>query len=398
MNKSKLQRIFGWMLVLFSVPVLLGVIWSVGLTKAITSPVLVSDVPRGIVEQAPDLVDVTFLELQKPGTVRDENTKLWIQAISQAEQTPRQLLTEIGAFEWMQTDLAATLEEVGLIMRGDIAARDIKVNIIGLKSAVSNPQLESYILEITGYLPDCTEQETDVWQSQIENIKGQNSATNGNNLSLPACNPGESVVLELYDSFRTQIQNMPDEIVAARDMEAPTQMSIARSIVGLAGTLFAIPAIILLLGVMLVTNQFKTRLRLIGIVVTATAIAAYLLAQFAQQGGLAALTYSPNWITYQEDRAWSAEFQEFIVGRLGVTLAVALAALFTPVAQVSTLVLAAGLVFLGLSLIISQNHITEPVLVYENGLSKKAKSKILATPAKTVKVASKKRGRPRKRK
>lgn len=94
MNIS-LKQFFGWLfLILFALPTLFASIWAVGMAQGVLSKEVLADVPRKIIPQVPDLIDLSFEEAQKPGAVTNPNTIAWIDAMAKQETTPRQLLNK----------------------------------------------------------------------------------------------------------------------------------------------------------------------------------------------------------------------------------------------------------------------------------------------------------------
>ncbi len=76
-------------IILLGLPILFGIIWVTGVTKATISPEFISDLPQEIIAEIPDIAEEIFQEAQDKNVISDENTRAWFQAAAKAGITPQ---------------------------------------------------------------------------------------------------------------------------------------------------------------------------------------------------------------------------------------------------------------------------------------------------------------------
>ena len=200
------RKIIGTLIIIFlGLPILFAVIWAVGLTKATVAPEFVSDLPREIITEVPDIADEIFKEAQNKYMITDENTRAWFQAAAEAGFTPREFLEKIGAPERLENELSQSLKEVGEILRGEIKPRTVVFDLRPLKESLLHEDIDLYLLEILKNLPPCDEEGMRRWQQASLRGLGQHS--------LPACQPDLDIARSVLEYKRIEaVDDMPDEI------------------------------------------------------------------------------------------------------------------------------------------------------------------------------------------
>ena len=387
LDRDGLKRLLGWLLItLIAAPLLFGIIWSVGLASALTSPVLLSDVPRKVISEAPELIDFAFEEAQRSEAIPDENVRAWIEAIADVDTTPSEILEEIGIFSWAREDLSESLEEMGEILRGNKQSSSVVLNTKGLKEAVNDPKAEAYYKEVVSNLRDCRSFERDSWSKLV-------FATGGDVEELPACNPGDEVTNEVVDEAKKEISRINDEVAVSQNFLIPTQDKLVKTVIRTTSVLFILPTLVMFLGVLLISRFWKTRLAIIGLTAFATSTVVYIIAYISKQSAFLGVNINPNWTTYSEDSLWSQEFQNYIVSTFGDTIKNTFTLIFDPVMDVATYIIALGLFIVGLSFFLGKPRPLENVVIYDNSTAvKKSRNRVVKEHTKT----EKKKGRPKK--
>ena len=92
-------------MIFIAMPLLFAIIWAVGITKAVSSPEFLSDIPQEVIAQVPDLVDEMLAAMQEEDFSTDENAREWLKAITETDTSPKELMEETGLLNWLQDEL-----------------------------------------------------------------------------------------------------------------------------------------------------------------------------------------------------------------------------------------------------------------------------------------------------
>ena len=133
-------------IIFFGLPLLFGIIWTVGLTKATVSPEFISELPQEIIQEVPEIAEEIFQEAQDERMIRDENTRAWFKAAADAGVTPRQFMAEIGLLDWLENEVSESLEQIGEVMRGERRPRTITIDLRPLKDILLREEIDQYLL------------------------------------------------------------------------------------------------------------------------------------------------------------------------------------------------------------------------------------------------------------
>ncbi len=351
MNIS-LKQFFGWLfLILFALPTLFASIWAVGMTQGALSKEVLADVPRKIIPQVPDLIDLSFEEAQKPGAVTNPNTIAWIDVMAKQETTPRQLLEQTGMFAWLNTEVSSTFGQLGEIVEGRAPVQDIQVNLKPFKEAMQNPQVQSYLFNVVQSLPACTPSQQEVWQIMLEN-RNQDQKN-----EMPACNPGLEVLNQAAVDFQNEIQNIPDQTQATQGMSNPNQpINIGQTVTSLASITFILPTLFLLIGVYLVSTLWSKRIRWAGLTVLMAGLSVLAIATIARNSANLALATNPVWLSFTNSVNLSAQYQQAISQRIIPVIAPIIDDLFNPVINLAMWATMGGLLAFLASFLIPENQ------------------------------------------
>ncbi|MCP5045629.1 MAG: hypothetical protein GY940_00545 [bacterium] len=202
---SGIRKVIGVLIIVFiGIPTLLAMIWGVGVTRAVLSPEVLSDLPREIIEKIPDLLDETLEAVDQEGVVDDDEARGWIRAMADVDTTPKELLEKTGMMNWLQTELSETLEDIGKILRGEMRAKRIIVNLRPLKAALVHPEMEIYIRKVLSKLPACTDSQYQEWMA---------AAMRGDRSDLPPCLPTDldKAMALVKQEMAREIRDIPDQ-------------------------------------------------------------------------------------------------------------------------------------------------------------------------------------------
>lgn len=327
---------------LIGLPILFGVIWVVGLTKASVSSEFLSDLPQEIIQEIPDIAEEIFEEAQNEKVIRDENTRAWFQAAAEAGVSPKQFMAEIGLLDWLEYELSESLDEVGEILRGERRPRPITLDLRPLKNILMRDEIDSYLMRVLEELPPCDEEGERKW-IQIGRWGLEDR-------ELPACRPDMEVAKEALMEWRMDvIDEMDNEVEIFEDVEF-IPFGFSRALPILSSFLFVFPALFIFIGSLIAATSPASFFRWCGISTFLGALPALLLAFFVKHVSLWGLRiapfYSSEWDT------WSPELQELVFEKTSWIPMRIIEQIFSPVVTVAALVCVLGIVLFVISLMV----------------------------------------------
>jgi len=329
-------------IVLMGLPILFGVVWVVGLTKATVSSEFISELPQEIIREIPDIAEEIFEEGQNEKVIRDENTRAWFRAAAEAGVSPKQLMADIGLLDWLEYELAESLDEVGEVLRGERRARPITIDLRPLKDILMRDEIDQYLMRVLEKLPPCDEEEELQW-IQIGRWGLEDR-------ELPACRPDMEVARKALVEWRMDaVAEMENEVEIFEDVEfIPFGMS--RALTVLSSFLFVIPALFIFIGSLIAATSPASFFRWSGVSTFLGALPALLLAFFVKHISLWGLKIAPF---YSSDwDSWSPELQELILDKTSWIPMRIIDQIFSPVVIVATIVCVLGIVLFAISLMV----------------------------------------------
>ncbi len=366
---TAVRKIIAVLIIAFiGLPLLFGIIWVVGLTKATVSPEFISDLPREIIEDIPDMAEEIFRDAQDEKVIRDDNTRAWFQAAAEAGVTPRQVMSEIGLLDWLENELSDSLEEVGEVLRGERRARPISIDLRPLKNIFLKEEIEIYFLRILEYLPPCDEEGEDEWlRLSRRGIRHR---------ELPACRPDPEIAREAITEWRMDaVDEMENEIEIFEDVRF-FPFGISRSITILSYSLFLIPAFFIIIGALIAARSPASFFRWSGISTFLGALPVLLLSLLVKHASLWGLDFVP----YYHSDSWSSELHSLILEKTNWIPMRIIDQLFSPVISVAAIVCVIGIVLFAISLIV-RGRTTRRTVTTVQAPPPAAESKEPAAPA-----------------
>jgi hypothetical protein len=329
-------------IVLIGLPILFGVIWVVGLTKATVSSEFISELPQEIIREIPDIAEEIFLEGQKEKVIRDENTRAWFLAAAEAGVSPKQFLADIGLLDWLEHELSDSLDEVGEILRGERRARPITIDLRPLKDILLRDEIDQYLMRVLEQLPPCDEEGERQWQ--------QIGRWGLETRELPACRPDMEVAREALMEWRMDaVSEMENEVEIFEDVEF-IPFGLSRFVTVISSFLFVFPALFIFIGSLIAATSPASFFRWCGVSTFLGALPALLLAFFVKHISLWGLKIAPF---YSSDwGSWSPELQELILDKTSWIPMRIIDQIFSPVVTVAVIVCVLGIVLFAISLMV----------------------------------------------
>ena len=222
------------MIIFFGLPLIFGIIWAVGLTKAAVSPEFVTEFPQKIIAEIPIIIDEVFEEAQKKNMISDPNTRAWFEAAASVEISPTELIRRIGLEDWMDHELSGLFEDVEDILRGNRRVRTLVFDLRPLKDALLHEEFFLYIEDVLDNLPLCDE----MGQRRWDRFRGSDRDW----FSRKACRPDRETMQSIFADMRESIEyDIPDDIALFEDVHI-FPLGISRVVTWLSYPLFLFPA------------------------------------------------------------------------------------------------------------------------------------------------------------
>ena len=326
-------------MVFIALPTLFGIIWAVGITKAVVSPEFLSDMPREIIAEIPQHVDEMIKEMQDEDFTGDDDARAWIKAIARADTSPKELMEEIGLLNWLQNELSASLQDIGDILRGEMEPKQITLNMRPLKQALQHKAIDRYIMKLTENFPPCELEQLEEWRDEHDD-------------SFPACRPDPRIVEEVLRDWRADVEgDIEDEVELFEDARfLPRGLSTARTVVSLTYLLFLIPAAFIAFGALIGASSKIGFLHWSGISTIIGGIVPLGMAFFTKS----IVPWAIKWFPYEyTDHDLSIRFQEMLVDKVGGITTSVVDQLFSPVIAAAGTVCVIGIVIYALSFMVT---------------------------------------------
>ena len=351
------RKIIALLIIIFmGIPILFGVIWFVGLTKATVSPEFLTDLPREIIADVPEMAEEIFTEAQSERVITDENTRAWFRAAAEAGVTPIQVMEETGLQDWLRNELSETLRETGEVLRGKRRPKTIVLDLRPLKEILLRDDIDRYMIRILEQLPSCDEEGTQAWTEFSEE--------DWTDEWPPACRPDLDIAQEILKYERIEaVSEMEEEIEIFEDVRF-IPFGISRVITWFSYSLFLIPAFFIFIGALIAATSPASFFRWTGVSILFAAIPALLLSFFVKSVSLWALNFVPY--SYSHTETWSAELSDLIMEKISWIPVKIIEFLFSPVVAVSGTVCLIGLVIFVISFMVRdriQTRIVERQIV-----------------------------------
>jgi len=338
---SPVRKIIALIIIIFiGLPILCGIIWTVGIARGALSPEFISDLPREIIMEMPEIVNEIFLEGTSEDVIKDSNTRAWFEAASRVGKTPKELMEEIGLLSWLENELSASLREVGEILRGERGPREVVFDMRPLKEALRHEAIDAYLVSILQQFPPCNESELEEW--------GDATFRNISWTDLPACQPDLALAQEVLRTERERaIFEMPDEVEILEDVKY-VPFGLYRWIVFFSYLLFLIPIFFLFLAALIAAGSPGGFFRWSGVPILIGGLSSLLLALFSKN----IVPLAMRWSRFVHSDYWEVELQEVIIEKMGWIPVTITDYLFSPVVNVAAVVSVVGVLLIGISFLV----------------------------------------------
>ncbi len=243
------RKSIGVLIIIFiGIPVLFGVIWAVGVTRAVISPEFLSDLPQEIIQKVPAMIDEVLVEVDREDMVTDPNERAWFKAVANAKTSPRELMGQIGLMDWMQNELLVKFQQMGKMLRGEIPLKPMMLDLRPLKKALRHEAIKAYLVDILKNLPPCDDTQKAEWAAAAANPRSLKD--------LPACRPSEldleTSALAINFVREHEIEEIPDEVnLFKTNHRFHRGLDFMHSVTAVTYLLFLIPAFFILLAALI---------------------------------------------------------------------------------------------------------------------------------------------------
>ncbi len=247
---SQTRTVLGLLIMIFfAIPVLFGIIWAVGLTQAVVSQKMLSELPREIIAEIPELVDGILLAAKDENADMDPDSRAWLTAMAGVAKTPSELLKETGLNDWLEKELSEGLREIGDILNGRTEARSVWLDMLPLKQALNHPAMEAYLAEIIERLPVCTPEQAQAWDVESRGLDHHGK--------LPSCRPEAGAGQSAAAIIRARLtRDIPDQVDLFKNSGLPhRRVNVVRIVTSVTYLLFLIPAFFIVIGALIAARS-----------------------------------------------------------------------------------------------------------------------------------------------
>ena len=341
------RTIIGLLIIIFlALPILVGVIWTVGVTKAAVSPELISDLPREIIDEVPRYMDDIIRDAQDPAVIRDADTRTWFTAISRASLKPSDLLERSGISGWMEGELSRSLAEIGETLRGQRDPDPIFLDLRPLKEALRSGEIERYVEQVLEQLPACDEDGLNAWTALSERSSWDFE-------DLPSCHPDMDLAMSVMRAELTaDVDDVPNEIEFFEGVDF-VPFGFSKAIVWLSYFLFLIPVGFLILGSLIGSSSAGSFCRWFGVSTFIGGMIPLGMSLFI--GGIA--QWAIRWAPHFNREEWTSELGLLVLDKIDWIPMMIVDKIFSPVAVVSGIVCIAGAFFFAISFLMGRKKI-----------------------------------------
>jgi len=341
------RKIIGLIVIIFfGLPTLFGIIWAVGMIRASVSPEFLSDLPQKIIADVPDKANEIFRDARDERFITDPNTRAWFDAVAKTGISPKELMEKTGLLEWMRGELSDSIEQLGLILRGERRPKPIVIDLQPLKSALLSPEMDRFLDEMLKNLPPCDEQGLKTWTEIAAQGRGHRE--------LPACLPDPTIAKAVLINERTKVVSDIDnelELMSNVHDYPRFPFNISHAVTFAAYALFLIPAVFIFLGALVSASSPAGIFRWSGISVIVGSVPALILALAAKYFSFWLIKAGPfSWHGH-----WSSELAELAFDRMRWIPMRIVDQLFSPVVHVALIVGVVGIVLYALSFSVRDN-------------------------------------------
>jgi len=328
---------------LFSIPLLVASIWAVGLTDAVLDPEFFTMVSRDVVAEVPSLMDDAVEAARTAGGEMDPEAKAWAEAVGKTGMKPSELFETIGLTAWFTDQLAPAVGGISRVLSGEVAPEAVKLDNRPLKAAMGRPELRDFLAKALAALPECTPQELERWQQEMEQVRDRRRG------NAPACNPGPGSADAAVMVLTAAATEMPDEIPLFRASEFRGTEPL-KAVHSLLWLIFLIPGLSLLFAALIAAGASRGFFRWFGGGAAAGALASLGLSTLA--GDLAPMLMRLDPAAWRCDGQgcwWASGPGRVLAGRAADMASLVIERLFAPVTTIGLWVLIIGAALVVLS-------------------------------------------------
>jgi hypothetical protein len=328
---------------LFTVPLLVASIWAVGLTDAVLDPEFFTMVSKDVVAEVPSLMDDAVEAARMSGSEMDPEARAWAEAVGKTGTKPSELFKTIGLTAWFTDQLAPAVGGISRVLSGEVAPEAVKLDNRPLKAAMARPELRDFLAKALAGLPECTPQEMERWQQEMERVGNRHRG------NAPACNPGPGTADAAVMVLTAAATEVPDEIplFRASEFRGTEPLRVVHSLLWL---IFLAPAVSLLAAALIAAGASRGFFRWFGGGAMAGALASLGLSTLVGDLAPMLMRLDPaSWRCDGQGCWWTSGPGRVLAGRATDMVSMVVERLFAPVTTLGLWVLGFGALLVALS-------------------------------------------------
>jgi len=352
---SPLRKTIGFLIAaLIGIPVLFATILAVGVSNAVVTPEVMSDLPREIIAELPSAIDELYTALETDEDIDDEKTRIIVDSMKRTGIKPRKIMDDSGVFEWLKGELSESIRQFGEVLRGERNPDPILLNMKPLKDSILHNSVTSYLKSVVSNLPECRDIEIEEWKR----IAFKNDWSDGFDLDeFPTCRPaGLEITDDLIKMFQLRaIEEMPESVEILDEwVDLPRGWNFTKTISTVTYSLFIFPALLIFLGSLIAATSKASFFRWSGVTTMIGGLLAYGLASLLEN----IIPVSEFSLRYDFANSVSTRFEELVIMKVGNLTEMFLNSLFAPASKLGGTIAIIGLILFALSFLLNDDKKT----------------------------------------
>jgi len=347
------RKIIALIVIIFIiVPLMFGIVWTVGLTKAFLSPELYSKVPQILISETPEIADSILEDLkerdfnrifiiEKNGSrIYSEDSKKWFEAIKKADISAKEIMKNSGITSWLENELSESLYKISEILKGKVQTHDVYLDMEQLKNAIKSDYLKSSFLKVIKKLPQCSEDNLEKWKQiyDWEDIDRE----------LPACRPDNEEISRhvINKILNDAAKDIPTEVTLIQlDQDYPVGLNISKVANTFSYFIFIIPFIFIALSSIIADSTKIGFLRWFGGTTLVSGLIPLLFAKFVNS----IFDFSDNILKFH---VYQDEINTIFQEKINYLINLIISHVFDPVIKVAGVVTIIGLIIFAISFVL----------------------------------------------
>ncbi len=339
------RKIIGLLIIVFiALPLMFGIIWTVGITKAAVSPDMIQKLPQIIINEVPEIID-TSIERSDNNNNLDENSMRILKAIKKTGVPIEEVLNKSGLSDWLDKELSESLYKIGEVLKGKSTDKFIYLDMKPLKNSLTNDYFINYTKKVFENLPECNMQEKKTWNKIINEEDYSDES--------PICKYSNINISFIESKIKEAVKDIPDSVeIFEANSDFPVGVNVSKLTISLSYFLFIIPVLFIIIGSLIADSSKIGFLRWSGYSVLASGVLSFISGYIIKNlinitNGFVNLSF------------FHSGLDRVLYENISYLSSLILGYLFNPVIKLSITIIIIGIIIIGFSYVIKGSRQTD---------------------------------------